>query len=997
MAPTACPADGALSLCGHHRAGDTKINTNHLNGVSIGDAILISSVGGEEINEISGFGSIILKTPLQFNHPHGTFIVKTTKAPTTVPTPSPTNAPTYDSCDEEPVWEFGDTGSLEGGCAGSNHSDSCFATCAAGYGAVGRLEYECVQGKWVLLSESTPPCKPLSCSNPLPVPKALNSPNAACAGLPHGGVCQTTCPDGYELKGEVTCQFGEFKIPYFGCVVVEADNTERFARVLVFELRLNLGGASNSGGSNTADRDFAWANREVFVAALQMVGVEFEQIFIVGASSFNDALAPGGQRLLSGSDVPPQRQRAASPSDLLPNMHDRPTARLLQSASSGIKLDTVIHVRAEDNLTQIQGTLASAGDGTSGFASTLMSNVLLEFETQGVEVPMALKTATVSTKDVNVLQNVEMPKSQWIVSAWTKCSNGCGTGTRTRTIECSTGNPWACSQDSSTRDIPLPATSETCEDFDACPYEYFCPLGRDSDAACSAQAVVVIFAHIIPVTIFILCILRAIQIQRRRRTEETNQVAQNPGYPPPIDNSKEDSPAPEAPPAVAPPAAAALAAVAAVAAAAAQAEASPAPEAAAAPTAAAPKAAGKAAAGARAAGKAAAGKAAAGKAAAKAAAKPKPKPQAKTAAPPPPVTDHRMYELHQRVEYYSTTDQMWLAGRISNSRVITVPKPTLMYDVTLTGRIDEVTSSEEVRECVPLELVRPVFVEGEPCSFFRTSEDRWLPAVIYGTQSEDCTSTGYKITLVDEQKNVKVPASCLRRRFPASSVVEAYEDEARGWVKATVIQEQVQESVDSLSAAWDAIVAQRSLLVSNPGDPENPALETGDGPAISPYTVVSGLAKAPEHTTSQGQASTTTPRGKGASPRRRSGAQICRWSLVELSVGETRKTLPSFRLRPPATPLEVAPTEIMAVELTYDVWDEDHEVPNSTIPRSGESEVAPTEIMAVELTYDVWDEDHEVPNSTIPRSGESEPFRPRTGLSPRSEAAENNLTETQWI
>eukprot|EP00929_Paragymnodinium_shiwhaense_P037574 TRINITY_DN1999_c0_g1_i2.p1 TRINITY_DN1999_c0_g1~~TRINITY_DN1999_c0_g1_i2.p1 ORF type:complete len:587 (+),score=62.67 TRINITY_DN1999_c0_g1_i2:705-2465(+) len=542
-----------------------------------------------------------------------------------------------------------------------------------------------------------------------------------------------------------------------------------------------------------------------------------------------------------------------SPSGLPARMfHVRARVRRLQSGDSGIELDVLINVRPEDDLTAIQDTLNSATRRNSSFAQTFMQGVLEEFQARGIEVPPALQTATVVTSGVTQLANVEMARSQWVKRPWTWCSNDCGDGVRTREVECSTGNPWACSQESGE-----PATQEACEDFDACGYDWMCPLGHGSDTPCEEQTSYLVFSALIPTAIFVLCTLRVIQVKLRRPTEgaaklkNAKVVGDVPWH-----SSKEllssrtsivwDLSHPEL--------------------------------------------------------------------------HDKVQDVLKVENEAAPLVLHRsqifeedgtetaptiqrqspwelqykMYELNQRVEYYSTTNEMWLAGRISNTRVTAVPKPTIMYDVKL-GK------SEQVRECVPLEYLRDLFVDGEPCSVFSAGLDRWLPAVVYGPQSTVCTSVGYEIMLVgasgykDEKFNAS--ASCLRRRFPPGSVVEAYEDGVQGWVQATVLQEQVQEDMEVLSAAWEAITAKEFGLVQNPGDPENPLLDSGGETmeAASRRSFASGLAsvRAPDKTDVE-RAQMITARGKANShgaPRRADDAELCRWSLVEVPVGESKSVL----------------------------------------------------------------------------------------------------------
>eukprot|EP00929_Paragymnodinium_shiwhaense_P061109 TRINITY_DN3051_c0_g1_i2.p1 TRINITY_DN3051_c0_g1~~TRINITY_DN3051_c0_g1_i2.p1 ORF type:complete len:404 (+),score=42.47 TRINITY_DN3051_c0_g1_i2:197-1408(+) len=264
------------------------------------------------------------------------------------------------------------------------------------------------------------------------------------------------------------------------------------------------------------------------------------------------------------------------------------------------------------------------------------------------------------------------------------------------------------------------------------------------------------------------------------------------------------------------------------------------------------------------------------------------------------------YLLDQRVEYYSSTHAMWLPGQISNAGIAMAPKATLVYDVAL-------MSTSQVRECVALELVRPMLMQGEPCSVFSTGTDRWTPAFVYGKQSALATNIGYRVKLVGGAQSVlHLPASHLRRRFPPGCLVEAFEDEVEGWVEAKVVGEQVQEDVAALAAAWKAVLQESLAVAQNPENAENPGLQSGEGSPINVHSVVSGLAgdyklpapraapKSEADGTSRSvplTARSTTPRQEA--PKRMHGDELCRWTLVEIVIGSSgvRKTLPSFRLR----------------------------------------------------------------------------------------------------
>eukprot|EP00929_Paragymnodinium_shiwhaense_P085796 TRINITY_DN4623_c0_g1_i6.p1 TRINITY_DN4623_c0_g1~~TRINITY_DN4623_c0_g1_i6.p1 ORF type:complete len:874 (+),score=126.78 TRINITY_DN4623_c0_g1_i6:391-2622(+) len=707
---------------------------------------------------------------------------------------------------------------------------------------------------------------------------AVNSPNQSCAGLPHGSVCGTTCPAGYELKGEkVICHLGNFQVPFFGCVADAVDDTEEIDTALSFQMRMSVNQDISAGLGEleaiTEQREFIWANREVFAVALAKFGVPPEQLFIIGVTIIGD-------EAVNTNMTQPRR------------LLERARARLLQYGAIGIELDCLIEVRPDDDLQAIQDVLAQAEDRTSNLSLTVMENILEEFESRDIEVPAILKAATLATSGVTTMQNIEVPASAWVVTPWTWCSNACGTGNRTRSVECSTGNPAACAL----RAVE-PAAMEVCEDFDACEYDPWCPLGRGSSVSCVEQASIVTGSFFVPTGLFVLCVLRAFQVKLRRPTEgavlikNAKELGEIPWYSIKDENDAkvhiswdlshvelqdkvdEVLKADSAKEAVSQSDSYIMALVQ---------QRSEAVEA-----------------------------------------------VADDDEPSSPflqldnvdidVSPYAwMYELDQRVEYYSATHRMWLSGKVSNVSITAVPRSTVIYDITL-------MQSQQVRECVPLELLRPLFVEGEPCSFFAPRDDRWLPAVIYGAQPAVCTRVGYTIKLESgSQDELPVPASRLRRRFPAGCLVEAYVDEVDGWVQATVVQEQVQENVELLASSWECVLRKDFGRAHKPGSDDSFEVENGAGSLISVHDIVSGLAggtilapKSEERSrmpTPRGKgpsqaARMPTPRGKGpsqAAPTRLDGAELCRWSLVDLSLDMTGEnlTLPSFRLRHVAAGLQ---------------------------------------------------------------------------------------------
>jgi len=91
------PTPGETFLVAPASAGDSEIQVASTEGLAEGDDILINPGGGnEEGNTIAGFGSILLTSPLQFDHQAGETVARVEATPTATPTPTPT--PTPEGC-----------------------------------------------------------------------------------------------------------------------------------------------------------------------------------------------------------------------------------------------------------------------------------------------------------------------------------------------------------------------------------------------------------------------------------------------------------------------------------------------------------------------------------------------------------------------------------------------------------------------------------------------------------------------------------------------------------------------------------------------------------------------------------------------------------------------------------------------------------------------------------------------------------------------------------
>ncbi len=94
--PPSCPPIGSFvtSLAAAASAGNAELAVASTTGFNVGDRIRINPGGAnEEDNEIAGFGSVLLSSPLEFDHAAGELVIEISGSPSPAPTPTPTPAP----------------------------------------------------------------------------------------------------------------------------------------------------------------------------------------------------------------------------------------------------------------------------------------------------------------------------------------------------------------------------------------------------------------------------------------------------------------------------------------------------------------------------------------------------------------------------------------------------------------------------------------------------------------------------------------------------------------------------------------------------------------------------------------------------------------------------------------------------------------------------------------------------------------------------------------
>lgn len=143
------------------------------------------------------------------------------------------------------------------------------------------------------------------------------------------------------------------------------------------------------------------------------------------------------------------------------------------------------------------------------------------------------------------------------------------------------------------------------------------------------------------------------------------------------------------------------------------------------------------------------------------------------------------YEDDDVVEYYAVKQEQWILARmqvdLQRPSLQSVPSGNIHYNV-LIGQV-----SKQLRQDVPLDVLRPPLMQGEPVEVFSLrAGGSWLPAIIDREQPGD-TNLGYNIRLhPGGQELRRIPATRLRRRFPAKQVIRIYKGPDLGWTRMIV-------------------------------------------------------------------------------------------------------------------------------------------------------------------------------------------------------------------
>lgn len=157
------------------------------------------------------------------------------------------------------------------------------------------------------------------------------------------------------------------------------------------------------------------------------------------------------------------------------------------------------------------------------------------------------------------------------------------------------------------------------------------------------------------------------------------------------------------------------------------------------------------------------------------------------------------YLRGERVEYYSTTHLVWLLAEVSD---VTVHGMDAFYSVRVHRSVQE-------RHHCELDALRAPPLVGDPCDYWCTETQQWLPASVTSIEAGNSAIRHFGIEILATLKSMRVQASFLRPRFPVGSPVVVFKGLIQGWVLAHV--------VDGHQALAQQNTASRDPLAARPG------------------------------------------------------------------------------------------------------------------------------------------------------------------------------------
>eukprot|EP00928_Gymnodinium_smaydae_P066832 TRINITY_DN49797_c0_g1_i1.p1 TRINITY_DN49797_c0_g1~~TRINITY_DN49797_c0_g1_i1.p1 ORF type:complete len:602 (+),score=43.30 TRINITY_DN49797_c0_g1_i1:53-1807(+) len=202
------------------------------------------------------------------------------------------------------------------------------------------------------------------------------------------------------------------------------------------------------------------------------------------------------------------------------------------------------------------------------------------------------------------------------------------------------------------------------------------------------------------------------------------------------------------------------------------------------------------------------------------------------------------------VEYYSSTRRQWLLATLevdeqggNEEDMAHIDDDGAFTDAAYHVRVFQ---TSQVRRHIPLDMLRPPLQDAELVEVYSRRYGRWLPASIVGRPPRG-PHRNYKALLLEAELpelQLTVPATRVRRRFPAGCSVHVYRGPPAGWV-AAIVHSDVLSAPDEPPVPLSAYSpgGARSLRADMRATPAASARSDGDGSADDRESLAGSLAE----------------------------------------------------------------------------------------------------------------------------------------------------------
>jgi len=361
-------------------------------------------------------------------------------------------------------------------CTDMLYQDRCNFSCSDGYTDSGiTVQLECLNTtSWPVwgpvdyeFATGSGFCTEMSCdADSVPnMRDVINS--SSCVGIGSRASCSPVCNASYELVEPINCTKGQFDEIPLTCIPSEHAEVLQLEEVLLIPMAI----ASDDPGSAegiTAD----WADNPSSEDAIKssigkMLGLLPGQIFVKGTKDLNS----------DWSSVAPTTTRRLT-------------------TSQGLFFEVVLQPTELVNFSSLNESISGLAAGN------FIDELRRALQDAGVSEPSGLADATFVFGPTQYV-SFTLPRARWIArTEWSLCSNMCGVGAHTRTVECV--GAWGrnatdlCNANAApgfTQESYMP-DAEPCEQYIQCPYDWSCPSGPDpvTGEGCEAQASAVFIA-----------------------------------------------------------------------------------------------------------------------------------------------------------------------------------------------------------------------------------------------------------------------------------------------------------------------------------------------------------------------------------------------------------------------------------------------------------------------------------------------------------------------